>query len=221
MKSVVKALQDPRFVPNWIGVQLQDVNARLASLLEQPNVSGAIVTGVAPGTPAAQAPLVPGDIITSVGGEEQPDARPLQRAIVKVEPGQPTTLSVWHWGRTKQLTVEGRPWSNFEELQSQVVPDQAQADPSRGSVPFVQRRTFKDPAELDRAARRDRRRSAGTVANRGGVGDECVGQRHGRDGRSRIKARPLPHERERPALDGSGPLAGFGEPRLWRTMVRR
>jgi serine protease Do len=125
VRSVAKMLQDPKDVPDWIGVQLQDVNARLASSFKWPNVSGAIVTGVNPGSPAAQTSLVPGDIITGVGGEAEPDARAVQRAIVKVKPGQPVSLSVWHRGRTMQITVTGKPWPNFKMLQSHVVPDRA------------------------------------------------------------------------------------------------
>ncbi len=125
-KLVIKALQDPKAVPNWIGVQLQDMNARLASSFKRPNGSGAIVTGVEPGSPAALAPLVPGDIITSVGGEEEPDARAVQRAIVMAQPGQPVMLSVWHRGQTQEIAVKGEPWPNFKQLQSDVVPDQAQ-----------------------------------------------------------------------------------------------
>jgi serine protease Do len=125
VKSVVKMLQDPKDAPNWIGVELQDVNARLAASFKWPNVSGAIVTGVDPGSPAAQAPLVPGDIITSVDGNEEPDARAVQRAIVTAEAGQPVTLSVWHRGRAIPVTVDGKPWPNFKMLQSDVVPDRA------------------------------------------------------------------------------------------------
>jgi serine protease Do len=126
VKSVVKALQDPKDVPNWTGVQLQDMNTRLASSFKRPNGWGAIVTGVEPGSPAAHASLEPGDIITSVGGEEQPDARSVQRAIVMAQPGQPVMLSVWRGGQTKQVAVKGEPWPNFKQLQSDVVPDQAQ-----------------------------------------------------------------------------------------------
>jgi len=118
-------LQAPNGAPNWIGVQLQDVNARLASSFKWPNVSGAIVTGVDPGSPAAQASLVPGDIITSVGGEAQPDARAVQRAVATADPGQPITLSVWRRGRTMPVTVRGKPWPNFKMLQTQVVAGRA------------------------------------------------------------------------------------------------
>ena len=125
VKAVARMLQDPNAAPNWIGVQLQDVNARLASSFKWPNVSGAIVTGVDPGSPAAQASLVPGDIITSVGGEAQPDARAVQRAVVTADPGQPITLSVWRRGRTMPVTLRGEPWPNFKMLQSQVVAGRA------------------------------------------------------------------------------------------------
>jgi len=126
VKLVVKALLDPKAVPDWIGVQLQDMNARLASSFKRPNGSGAIVTGVVPGSPAARAPLVPGDIITSVDGDEQPDARAVQRAIVLARPGKSVMLSVWHRGQMQQIAVKGEPWPNFKQLQSDVVPDKAQ-----------------------------------------------------------------------------------------------
>jgi serine protease Do len=126
VKSVARMLLDPKSAPNWIGVQLQDVNARLAASFNWPKVSGAIVTGVDPGSPAAQASLAPGDIITGVGGAEQPDARAVQRAIIIAEPGQPVTLSVWRRGKTTTVTVTGKPWPNFRMLQSRVVPGQAQ-----------------------------------------------------------------------------------------------
>jgi len=124
-KIVVKASQDPKAVPNWIGVQLQDMDARLALSFKRPDGSGAIVTRVEPGSPAAHAPLVPGDIITSVGGDAEPDARAVQRAIVVAQQGQPVMLSVWHHGQAKQVAVRGEPWPNFKRLQGDVVPDRA------------------------------------------------------------------------------------------------
>lgn len=123
VSAVVRMLLDRKAAPNWIGVQLQDVNARLASSFKAPTVSGAIVSGVDPGSPAAQASLVPGDIITGVDGEEKPDARAVQRSLVTAEPGQPVTLSLWRRGRTVEVTVTGKPWPNFRMLQSDVVPD--------------------------------------------------------------------------------------------------
>jgi len=125
VKWVARMLQDPKDAPNWVGLQLQEVNASLASSFKWPSVSGAIVAGVDPGSPTAQASLMPGDIITSVGGTEKPDARAVQRVIVTLEPGQPVTSSVWRRGRAIQVTVRGKPWPSFRMLQSDVVPDRA------------------------------------------------------------------------------------------------
>ena len=55
---VVKAPQDSRIVPTWIGRHAEDMDARLARLFQQPKVSGAFVTGTEPGGPAAQAQLM-------------------------------------------------------------------------------------------------------------------------------------------------------------------
>ena len=46
-------------------------------------MSGALVTSVDPDSPAARASLVPGDIVTGISGEDLPDARAIQRAIIK------------------------------------------------------------------------------------------------------------------------------------------
>lgn len=126
VKYAVAALQDPKVVPNWIGVQLQDMNPKLAVSFKRPNVSGALVSGVQADSPAAKASLVPGDIIISVGGKDEPDARATHRTILSAAPGQPLTLSVWHRGIAKEVTVTGEPWPNFKALQSEVVPDRAQ-----------------------------------------------------------------------------------------------
>ena len=111
--------------PNWIGLHLQDLNASLAILFKQPVVSGAVVTVVDPDSPAARASLVPGDIVTGISGETLPDARAIQRAIIKVDPGTPLILSVWHQGQRKDIAVRGEPWPNFNKLPSGVLPSEA------------------------------------------------------------------------------------------------
>lgn len=125
VKFVAKKLQTPGAMPDWIGVHLQDMNARLAATFKQQGVLGAIVTGVDPNSPAARASLAPGDVVTAVSGEDLPDARAVQRAILMVEPGTPITLAVSHLGQQKNISVTGEPWPNFKKLQSQVIPSEA------------------------------------------------------------------------------------------------
>ena len=57
VKYAAAALQDPKIVPNWIGVQLQDMNTKLAKSFKQPTMSGAIVSGAGNGPTEAKAAL--------------------------------------------------------------------------------------------------------------------------------------------------------------------
>lgn len=114
VKFVAEKLRNPDHAPNWIGFELQDLNAGLAEMFGQTKVSGAIVAGVSADSPAAAAGLAPGDIITGVDGDREPDARAIERAATMVHPGAPVILSVWRHGETKQVTVMGKAWPNFK-----------------------------------------------------------------------------------------------------------
>ena len=92
---------------------------------KRPIVSEALVTGVERGSPAAQAALAPGDIVTGVSVTELPDLRAIQRAITLVDPGTLLTLAVWHNGERKEVSVRGEPWPHFKKLQSEVIPSEA------------------------------------------------------------------------------------------------
>ena len=122
VKFIAGKLRQPGDSPNWIGIHLQDLDARLAILFKRPTASGAVVTFVDPNSPAARASLVPGDIVTGVSGKDLPDSRAIQRAIANVDPGTPLTLSVWHHGRREDKAIRGEPWPDFKALQSEVTP---------------------------------------------------------------------------------------------------
>ena len=125
VKLVAGQLLDPHDLPNWIGIHLQDLTARLGMVFDRPVVSGAIVTAVDPGSPASEASLVPGDIVTGAFGRHLPDLRAIMRAITIVPPGSPIRLSVWHHGDTRQVRLRGRPWPNWNKERSSVVASEA------------------------------------------------------------------------------------------------
>ena len=122
VKFVTNKLRNPdKDPPNWIGVNLQDLTWELAGIFARPDMTGAIVTGVDPESPAAQAALVPGDIIMGAEGQELPDARAILRAIVVQPAGTPIPLSVWRDGKIVGLTVRGQPWPHMTALRSDVL----------------------------------------------------------------------------------------------------
>ena len=60
-----------------LGVLIQPVDAGLAKALGLPQASGALVSDVEPGSPAARAGLEPGDVIVGVeGNSDRGSARP-------------------------------------------------------------------------------------------------------------------------------------------------
>jgi serine protease Do len=121
-KFVAGKLRYPeRDRPNWIGLHLQDLTWDLATIFARPGMSGAVVTGVDQNSPAAQASLVPGDVITGADGQALTDSRAILRVIVRKPPGEPISLSVWRQGQMMEATVRGQPWPRMAALRSDVL----------------------------------------------------------------------------------------------------
>ncbi|HEX4173474.1 MAG TPA: trypsin-like peptidase domain-containing protein, partial [Acetobacteraceae bacterium] len=119
---VANKLRNPETAEaNWTGLHLQDLTAELAATFKMPDTSGAVVTGVDPGSPAAQAALVPGDVIKAVDQRELPDSRAILRAILALPIGQPISLTVWRDGQVMQATTRGQPWPHLKALRSEVL----------------------------------------------------------------------------------------------------
>ncbi|NLJ80354.1 MAG: trypsin-like serine protease [Firmicutes bacterium] len=85
--------------------------ALAASIQEQTNINlaverGAFLTRVLPNSPAAQAGLAQGDIITAVGGEEIAGMRELRDAVQKAGFGGKLTLSFYRGPAKNQAQVQ-------------------------------------------------------------------------------------------------------------------
>ncbi len=104
----------------WLGATLQTINPTLADLLDLPVKKGAMVTRVAPRSPAAKAGLkasrnevrlgnisypVGGDIITAVDGKEVTSSSALMKIVRRKKPGQVVTLSIFRGDRSKRIKV--------------------------------------------------------------------------------------------------------------------
>ena len=126
VQFVTGRLLDPETAnPSWIGLNLQDLSARLAAFFHRPSVDGAIVTGVDPDSPAARASLKPGDIILGADGIMLPDSRAVLRFILVQPIGEPISLSVWRQGQVMDLTVEGQRWPHIMALRGDILADPA------------------------------------------------------------------------------------------------
>ena len=107
-------IQDGRIAHPYIGVQITSLTPELAkennadpnSLTLLPEVSGILVTGIVPNTPAATSGLRRGDVITAVDGELISEASQLQSLVDRTTIGQTLELTVNRGDRTMQLSVQ-------------------------------------------------------------------------------------------------------------------
>jgi serine protease Do len=104
VETVVSALKHGGVVPHaYLGVSVQSVTPAIAESLELKSASGAIIDEAMPGTPAAQAGLKSGDIITKVNGNAIEEAADLTRRIGSFKPGDKVELAIVRDGAEKTI----------------------------------------------------------------------------------------------------------------------
>ncbi|MDI6814663.1 MAG: trypsin-like peptidase domain-containing protein [Dehalococcoidales bacterium] len=87
----------------WLGVVLRSVDEYLVFTKQLAVDKGVFITSVAPGSPADEAGLKPGDVIVSLNGEETATAQELIQAIHSSQIGQRVKITFWR-GNTKNTT---------------------------------------------------------------------------------------------------------------------
>ncbi len=88
-----------------LGVAIQEVTPEIADSLGLANTKGALVTDVAPGSPAEHAGLRAGDVVRSFGGAALSGPPDLSRAVAKARIGDTVPLIVLRDGRTLTVPV--------------------------------------------------------------------------------------------------------------------
>ena len=86
-----------------LGVTIQNITADIAASLKLPDMSGALVSGVEPNSPAALAGLRQGDVIVSVDGEKLADNNALRNRIAGTKPGSKVAVEVLRDGQNQTL----------------------------------------------------------------------------------------------------------------------
>ncbi len=88
-----------------LGVQIQDVDAKLAEAMGLGSTRGALAADVEAGGPGANAGLRSGDVVVEVDKDKIAHARDLSRAIARRAPGTKVTLSVRRGSETVAIPV--------------------------------------------------------------------------------------------------------------------
>lgn len=105
-KTVVAQLRDHGKVNRgWLGVAMQPLTPALAKAVGLPNTHGVLVDTVTDASPAAQAGLHQGDVITAFDGKAIMDARGLAMAVADTPAGHTATITVWRDDHSHALDV--------------------------------------------------------------------------------------------------------------------
>jgi len=104
-------LTEGRIARGWLGVGLQGVHVPERFREAAGRDAGMMVVGLAPGAPAEQAGVLPGDIILEVDGRRTGRARGLATALAPERIGQPATLKLLRAGEVRlvSVTIGARP----------------------------------------------------------------------------------------------------------------
>jgi serine protease Do len=89
----------------WLGVEIQNVDPKLAQSLALSNTNGALVASVLPSSPADKAGVQAGDVITSFNTRMVESANTLPLLVGNTAIGQSVPLEVWRAGKTVALNA--------------------------------------------------------------------------------------------------------------------
>jgi serine protease Do len=92
--------------PLWTGLRLVTVDPELARRNDLGSARGAYVFKVYPGSPAAQAGLADGDVITAIGGQPVVSREDVTTALYSLPEGTPLTLAVRRGNRALDATLK-------------------------------------------------------------------------------------------------------------------
>jgi len=110
VRTVVEAARNGgRLVRPWLGAGGQTVTQELAQSLGLPRPAGVLVTSIEPNSPAAQAGLRRGDVITAVNGREVDDPDALRYRIATLQIDAKAVLTVRRDGRDRELSLTVAP----------------------------------------------------------------------------------------------------------------
>jgi serine protease Do len=102
MESLIKSGKVAR---GYLGISIGDLNPALARQFKVPDVSGALVNEVEPGTPAEKAGLKQGDVIRTINGQTVDSRSRLQAIVAGMNPGTEVTLGILRDGKPMDVKV--------------------------------------------------------------------------------------------------------------------
>ncbi len=102
MESLMKT---GHVVRGWLGVSIQDVDQDLAKALNLPSTKGVLISQVQPGSPAAKAGLVRGDVVTAVRGKPVGSTGELRNVVAEAGANVKVKVDILRNGKPQSIDV--------------------------------------------------------------------------------------------------------------------
>ncbi len=113
-KRVVEELiEHGEILPVTLGIEFQDLDPALREVMKlPPGIRGVLINRIDPGSPADQASVRRGDVLSGLDGKKLQSARQLFEILETVTPNQQLALTLWRDGATLDV-----------DLRAQEIPD--------------------------------------------------------------------------------------------------
>jgi serine protease Do len=107
VQSVYKALVAPphRVIRPWLGVVFQTVIPDIAAEADLPRKAGVLVVFIQPDSPAGEAGLAQGDVVTFFAGERVTEATQLIKTLWRHQIGDEVRITYWRGQEEKEVTI--------------------------------------------------------------------------------------------------------------------
>ena len=106
-QEILKSIRtNGRVIRGYLGTVIQPVTPDLAAAFNLKEPTGALVSDVAPGSPAEKAGLQHGDVITTFNGKKVEGPRELRLMVGALQPGQKVVMKLLRNGQEKEIAVE-------------------------------------------------------------------------------------------------------------------
>ncbi len=99
---------------SYLGVEIDDLIPREATRRGLPPISGVLVSGIRPNSPAAEAGLKPDDVIVEISGKPVTDSRDLQGIVERLPAGSRQKIRVIRNGQQADVLVTLQPLADSD-----------------------------------------------------------------------------------------------------------
>ena len=135
-RALTQLMADGHVKRGYLGVGLQPMSSALTEALNAPRSGGALITDVAPESPAFHAGLLKSDVVLALNGRALRDFQRLRFYIVRAQPGDVLRLTVARDGveQTLAVSLKERPLQPAGPPSPQEAPGLAQTGLLPGAV---------------------------------------------------------------------------------------